>query len=174
MQKKNNRVLTVLIIIIFSMLCLAYASVPIYNLFCKATGYGGTVKRSFNFNIDSVSSKKIKVYFNSDVEKGLPWIFEPLQISTEIKIGQGALIFYKLKNNYPEQINGIAVYNVSPHKLGKYFNKVACFCFEKMTIEPFQEIILPVSFYLDKNMEKDPDTKDIKIMTLSYTFFEYN
>ena len=161
-----------LIAIILSMICLVYASVPLYSLFCKVTGYGGTVRTS-NISNSKIGNTIIKVRFNADIHKPLPWKFYPEVSHVFVKPGEQKLIFYRAENLLDEDTSGMAVYNVTPHKVGKYFNKVACFCFTKQTLYPHQKTIMPVSFFIDPAIETDPETADVKLITLSYVFFKY-
>ncbi|AHX11202.1 cytochrome c oxidase assembly CtaG/Cox11 family protein [Neorickettsia helminthoeca str. Oregon] len=155
------------------MLCLAFASVPLYSLFCKATGYAGTVKRvERSFNL-AVGTRDITVRFNADVDKDLPIRFRVKDDPVMVKPGQNALVFYTVQNLTDQPIEAIAVYNVTPYKAAKYFNKVACFCFERQVLPPNKTIVMPVSFFIDPEIEKDPEMNDIRTFTLSYTFFRY-
>ena len=162
-----------LILIMLSMLCLVYASVPLYSIFCKVTGYGGTVKTSKILQNDKIGNTNIKVRFNADINKQLPWKFYPEVSYVTVKPGEQKLVFYRAENLSDKDVSGIAVYNVTPHKAGKYFNKVACFCFTKQTLSPYQKTIMPVSFFIDPAIETDPETSDVKVITLSYVFFKY-
>ncbi len=156
------------------MLALSYASVPIYSLFCKVTGYGGTVKRVQVDPNATLGSKKIKVRFNADVSPGLPMRFQINQKPILVATGEPSLVFYKAINTSDEPIEVMAIYNVAPHKAGKYFNKVSCFCFSRQTLMPNVEVVMPVSFFIDKEIENDSDAEDVGTITLSYTFFPYS
>ncbi len=153
------------------MLLLAYASVPLYSIFCKATGYGGTTKK-VSYSLHTSIDKKIKVLLNADVMPDLHWKFTPELHSIETKIGELSLAFYYVENLSDHSISGIAVYNVAPFQAGKYFNKVACFCFNEQVLLPKQKTVMPVSFVIDPNIMNDPYTKDLDEITLSYTFFK--
>ncbi|CAH58542.1 cytochrome c oxidase assembly protein [Ehrlichia ruminantium] len=172
MTQKAKNTIYLLILIILSMLCLVYASVPLYSIFCKVTGYGGTV-RTATATQSKLGKTTIKIRFNADINKELPWKFYPEIPYTTVKPGEQKLIFYRAENLTNEYVSGMAVYNVTPYKVGKYFNKVACFCFTKQTLSPYQKTIMPVSFFIDPNIETDPETSDVKLITLSYTFFKY-
>ena len=162
-----------LILIMLSMVCLVYSSVPLYNIFCKVTGYGGTVRTKTILKDNKIGNTTIKVRFNADIDKQLHWKFYPEIPYTTVKPGEQKLIFYRAENLSDQDISGIAVYNVTPHKAGKYFNKVACFCFTKQTLAPYQKTIMPVSFFIDPAIETDTETSDVKIVTLSYVFFKH-
>ena len=138
-----------LIFVVCFMLFLSFAAVPLYKLFCQVTGYGGTPKIVNVEDKIKISEKKIKIEFNSDVNKKLNWSFKPEQRSIESKIGESVLAFYKAKNNGNESLTGIATYNVLPFEAGQYFNKVDCFCFENQTLEPGEEVLLPINFFID-------------------------
>lgn len=155
------------------MLALSFASVPLYSLFCKVTGYAGTVKRVENFHDQKLGKRIIKVRLNADVEPGLNWIFRPHTTELDVRTGQNGLVFYTVENLNNFESDGIAVYNVTPHKAAKYFGKIACFCFERQTMQPKQSAIMPVSFFIDSSIEDDREMSDIKVLTLSYTFFRY-
>ena len=172
-MKKNNLKITFSLIFVASfMLFLSFAAVPLYKLFCQVTGYGGTPKVASLENKTNISEKKIKIEFNSDVNKKLNWYFKPMQRSIESKVGESILAFYKAKNNGDKSITGVATYNVLPFEVGQYFNKVDCFCFENQTLEPGEEVLLPVNFYIDPKILEDPSVKHLNSIVLSYTFFQ--
>ena len=167
---KNRRVGYALAGVVVGMVGLAYASVPLYDLFCRVTGYGGTTQRA-----DSapaiVTDRTFRVQFNADISPELPWSFRPAQGAVEVKSGEERLVFYRAVNNSDAAVVGTAVFNVTPQKAGAYFSKVACFCFEKQRLEPGQSMDFPVSFFVDPDIAKDPNLNDVKTITLSYTFF---
>ena len=172
MKKENLKITFSLIFLVSFMFFLTFASVPLYKLFCQVTGYGGTPKIvNLKEQID-ISEKKIKIEFNSDVNKKLNWSFKPEQRSIESKIGDSILAFYKAKNNGNKSITGIATYNILPFEAAKYFNKVDCFCFENQTLEPGEEVVLPINFYIDPQILDDPNVKHLNSIVLSYTFFQ--
>lgn len=156
--------------IVATMLALAYASVPLYRLFCQKTGYGGTTQVA-RASSATIGSREITVRFNADVHRDLPWRFRPLQMEIKVKVGENALAFYESQNQSSQPVYGMATYNVTPDKAGIYFNKVACFCFEEQVLSPQQRVDMPVQFFIDPDFEKDPDLKDVHTITLSYTFF---
>tara|TARA_B100000949_G_scaffold230596_1_gene241337 strand:- start:655 stop:1212 length:558 start_codon:yes stop_codon:yes gene_type:complete len=172
MKKNNLKITFSLIFLVSFMFFLTFAAVPLYKLFCQVTGYGGTPKIvNFKDQID-ISEKKIKIEFNSDVNKKLNWSFKPEQRSMESKIGDSILAFYKAKNNGNKSITGIATYNILPFEAAQYFNKVDCFCFENQTLEPGEEVLLPINFYIDPKILDDPSVKHLNSIILSYTFFQ--
>ncbi len=158
------------IFLVFGMIMLTFASVPLYNLFCKVTGYGGTTRYASR-NSCKIGKKTFTVRFDSNIDKGLPWSFKPEQNSITIKTGQNNLVFYSAENKSDKNIIGTSVYNVTPHKAAKYFNKIQCFCFEEQLLKARQKIIMPVSFFIDPGIEEDENLKDVDTITLSYTFY---
>ena len=174
MNKRNLKVSLSLFFVVSCMIGLTFASVPLYKLFCQITGYGGTPKiNTLNQSSTNLSTiKEIKIEFNSDVNKKLNWSFKPMQRSIKIKLGESVLAFYKAKNNGDKSITGVATYNVLPFEVGQYFNKVDCFCFENQTLEPGEEVLLPVNFYIDPKILEDPSVKHLNSIVLSYTFFQ--
>jgi cytochrome c oxidase assembly protein subunit 11 len=154
------------------MLCLAYASVPLYRVFCAVTGFGGTTQEGKPSPVaGKVLERQIRVTFNSDVDPKLPWAFHPMQREMTVKIGERKLAFFEAVNKGDHPVTGMATYNVTPHKAGMYFNKLQCFCFEKQTLQPGQRVEMPVAFFIDPAMANDPLTQEIETITLSYTFF---
>ncbi|MBM3467808.1 MAG: cytochrome c oxidase assembly protein [Alphaproteobacteria bacterium] len=168
---RHMRVL--LISIVVTMLAMAYASVPLYRLFCQKTGYGGTPQIA-SAPSGKVTDREITVRFNADVHRDLPWQFRPQQTEMKVKVGENALAFFEAENFSDKPICGMATYNVTPDKAAVYFNKVACFCFEEQILSPQQKVEMPVQFFIDSDFALDPDLKDVKTITLSYTFFKYN
>jgi cytochrome c oxidase assembly protein subunit 11 len=156
-----------------TMLVLAYASVPLYRMFCQKTGYGGTTQRAESASTQVVD-RIITVRFNGDTHRDLPWHFRPLQTEIKVKVGENALAFYESQNWSDQPVCGMATYNVTPDKAGIYFNKVACFCFEEQVLSPQQRVEMPVQFFIDPDFASDPDLKDVNTITLSYTFFKLN
>lgn len=170
--KKSNKEIALSIVALFlSMLLLSFASVPIYNLFCKVTGFGGTTQRAKAFIKVDKGTRKIKVEFDANVDKKLPWRFIPKHRSTNVITGENALIFYESENVSDRDIIGTSVYNVTPLKAGKYFVKIHCFCFEEQLLKAGQKVLMPVSFFIDPEMENDPEMDDVDRITLSYSFF---
>lgn len=168
---KNRNTLVTLFAVAFLMLCAAYGSVPLYRIFCQKTGYGGTTQIAARPS-KIIGSREIVIHFNADVNKELLWDFKPLQKQIKIKVGQNALAFYRVHNRSDEAQMGMAIYNVVPDKAGVYFNKVHCFCFDEQTVNAGETIDMPVFFFIDPEMEKDPNLDDVKVITLSYTFFK--
>ena len=173
-MSKNRRFLATvagLVSIVVGMAGLAYASVPLYDLFCKVTGYGGTPQIA-EMLPSVVGSREMTVRFNADVNRDLPWEFRPVNGKVMVKVGEPTLAFYRVKNLSDETIVGTATYNVTPLSVGKYFSKIDCFCFAEQELKPGESVELPVSFFVETSIESDPSMEDINTVTLSYTFFE--
>lgn len=154
-----------------SMILLTFASVPIYSLFCKVTGYGGTTQKGYTSSLIK-GKRDITVKFDANVNPDLPWIFIPKQDSVTVKPGENTLVFYYVESKSKQDIVGTAVFNVTPMKAGRYFKKIHCFCFEEQLIKAGEKAMMPVSFFLDPAIENDRDLKDIDTITLSYSFFK--
>ncbi len=175
LDKKNKKVVGVLVLLTLFMLALAYASVPLYSLFCKATGFGGTVRELRNYNPTRVGLRTMNVKFNADVASDLPMIFSPPEDKiVSVRTGENKLVFYYAENTSDKPIDVIAIYNVTPHKVGKYFNKVACFCFNRQVLQPHKRVVMPVSFFIDPTIEDNLEVDEVRTITLSYTFFKYD
>ena len=153
----------------FGMVGAAYAAVPLYKLFCQATGFDGTVRKAVA-KPTQVLDRKVEIRFDANV-RGLPWDFTTEQVSQDIRIGDTGLAFFKVTNNGDKPMTGRAMYNVVPEQAGPYFQKLECFCFTSQTIEPGQTVEFPVVYFVDPQFATDPDTKGKQEITLSYTFF---
>jgi cytochrome c oxidase assembly protein subunit 11 len=169
-ENKNRNTVILICGILLAMTALAFASVPLYRLFCQQTGYGGTTQVAIAPTGD-IRDRYVRVQFNADVNPGLPWRFVPLQHEMTVRVGESALAFYEAENLSDVPIKGMAVYNVTPDKAGIYFNKVECFCFIEQTLEPKKVVQMPVQFFIDAAFADDNNVDDIKTITLSYTFF---
>jgi cytochrome c oxidase assembly protein subunit 11 len=170
LQDRNVRTLAMLVGLVVGMTGLAYASVPLYRLFCQVTGYGGTPARA-DAAPASVSDRVIRVSFTADVAQGLGWRFQPEQRAVDLKVGENKLAFYSAENLEKIPVTGQATFNVSPDVFGPYFTKIACFCFTEQTLQPGQRVDMPVSFFIDPAILDDPQLKRLNNVTLSYTFF---
>jgi len=168
--KRNSAVGLSLVVVIAGMTGLAFAAVPLYRAFCAATGYAGTPQIGPQASPGAVA-RQITVRFNADTNPNLPWKFQPVQQRVTLPLGEEQMAFYTATNSASTTITGVAVYNVTPDVVGKYFHKTACFCFNEQTLTPGQEMQFPLSFWVDPAIAKDPETADIKTITLSYTFF---
>jgi cytochrome c oxidase assembly protein subunit 11 len=149
----------------------AYASVPLYELFCQVTGYGGTTQIATKA-ADSISERTVKVRFDSNLAPGVPWTFTPEKPEVTLRLGENGLAFYRVVNRSDAPVTAVATYNVTPHKAGPYFQKLECFCFQDRTLAPGESMDLPVIFYVDPRLGTDEDVRDVTEITLSYTFFK--
>lgn len=152
------------------MLMLAYASVPLYRLFCQVTGYGGTTRQA-EAAPGRILDRTVTVRFNADVAPGLPWDFRPEQTAMTLKVGENRLAYFSAVNLGGAPTAGVATYNVTPGKAGPYFDKIQCFCFDSQTLGPGEKAEFPVSFFVDPAIADDPGLDEVKTITLSYTFF---
>ncbi|KAF8339561.1 cytochrome oxidase assembly factor [Cantharellus anzutake] len=162
--------------IFITSLGLAYAAVPLYRAFCSATGFSGVPVTDARFGAERLvpveKAKRIKVHFNADISKSLPWSFTPQQKFVTVLPGETALAFYTAKNTSDTDIIGIATYNVTPAKVAPYFAKIECFCFEEQKLLAGEEVDMPLFFFIDKDFADDPLMRDIDDVVLSYTFFK--
>lgn len=154
-----------------AMLGLAYASVPLYRLFCQVTGFGGTTMRVDENAAPNAVDKVIKVRFDANIAPGLAWTFKPVQTQATVRIGERKMAFYQATNLTDKPITGMATYNVSPDTAGGYFMKIHCFCFDQQTLQPGETVDMPVSYYIDPAILEDASARRIDEITLSYTFF---
>ena len=168
-QNRNGKTLVILLLVIAGMIGLVAVSPTLYRAFCEATGFNGTTLRADK--APGAVAGQVKVQFDANVHPGLPWRFEPEQAAVNVAPGAQTRIFYRAKNLSARAITGQAVYNVSPDTVGKYFKKIQCFCFSEQTLQPGQNVDMPVVFFVDPAIEKDPDTRDVHEITLSYTFY---
>lgn len=169
MLNRNSKVAVICASVVVGMVGLAYASVPLYRLFCEATGFNGTTQRAAAPSAQ-VLDQTIRVRFDGNVAPGLTWEFVPVATTTELKIGENGLAFYTATNHSTVPQVGSATFNVTPEQAGAFFNKVQCFCFTEQRLEPGETVQMPVSFYVDPAIVNDPDGKHIRFITLSYTF----
>jgi cytochrome c oxidase assembly protein subunit 11 len=171
-DNRNRRVATLLAGFAAAMLVLGFASVPLYRLFCQATGFGGTPQRVSEASANEVGSTgdAMSIRFDANVARGMPWEFRPEQTTQQITLGGRKMAIYVARNNSDKPVTGRASYNVEPEQAAKYFNKVQCFCFTEQTLQPHQEVRMPVIYYVDPKIKDDPDAKGVGQITLSYTF----
>ncbi|WP_135465771.1 cytochrome c oxidase assembly protein [Crenalkalicoccus roseus] len=156
--------------VVLGMLGLSFAAVPLYDLFCRVTGYGGTVQVGGGA-APGAGEQVVTVRFNAVTHPSLPWRFAPAQPSMQLHVGEEGLGFYQARNLADTPVTGVATYNVTPEVVGRYFHKVACFCFEQQTLEPGQEVDMPLSFWVDPRIAEDPNTRGIRTITVNYSFF---
>lgn len=169
-SRKNKKFVYILSGAAVVMLCAAFASKPLYDTFCRVTGYGGTT-RAADENTNTPIDKTIKVRFDANTMSGLPWEFKPEQTEIDVQIGGTSLAFYTAKNYSTKPVVGTATYNVTPAKAGPYFTKLECFCFTEQVIAPGKEASFPVIFYIDPKIAEDKNMEGVETITLSYSFF---
>ena len=165
-QKKTAAMLAGVAVV---MLSLSFAAVPFYNWFCRVTGYAGTTSVAAT-GADEVLEQTVKIRFDASLEAGMPWEFRAVQPSMTIRIGETGLAFFEAYNPTDKAVGGQASYNVTPDQSGGYFTKIECFCFTEQILQPGERVQMPVSFYVDPSIVKDPEASLIKEITLSYTF----
>jgi len=170
--RKNARTATVLFSVVAGMVGLAYASVPLYQWICQVTGLAGTPSTENVQASDTISDEIINVRFDSNVSPMLPWKFQPMQREVSVRLGEETLAFYRATNTSDKPIVGTSTFNVTPFKAGPYFVKMECFCFTEQILQPGESIEMPVSFYVDPDIYEEANTKEIRAITLSYTFYE--
>lgn len=150
---------------------LGFASVPLYDWFCRVTGFGGTTSVS-EVAPEEVLDQTIIVRFDASKDRDMPWEFKPVERQMEIRIGETGLAFYEAYNPTDRAVAGTATYNVTPYEAGGFFSKIQCFCFEQQVLQPGERVLMPVTFYVDPEIVKDRDGQHVKQITLSYTFYE--
>ncbi|MEM9796874.1 MAG: cytochrome c oxidase assembly protein [Pseudomonadota bacterium] len=165
----NGRVVAATVATVLGMGSLGWAAVPLYDLFCRVTGYGGTTARAEGA-APEVLDRTVKVRFDASRERGMPWEFRPLQREMNVRIGQTVLAFYEAHNPTDLPVAGTASYNVAPYAAGPHFAKIDCFCFEEQVLAPGETVKMPVTFFVDPEMVDDPEATGIPEITLSYTF----
>ncbi|QJB70366.1 cytochrome c oxidase assembly protein [Parasphingorhabdus halotolerans] len=155
------------------MLGMGYAAVPLYEVFCRVTGYGGTTQRVGEAQAATVkaTNRVMSIRFDSNVNSALPWTFKPEQAVDHVSVGARDMAIYIATNESDQPVLGTATFNVTPVQAGKYFNKVQCFCFTEQLLKPGQTMRMPVLYYVDPAILEDPETRDIEEITLSYTFY---
>jgi len=166
----NQAVFASCMAVVVGMVGMSYAAVPLYDMFCRVTGYGGTPARS-DIASSEIVDQVITVRFDSNVDPHLPWRFQPDQRAIDVKFGENKLTFFKAENTGDTPITGHATFNVTPERAAQYFTKIQCFCFTEQTLQAGQTIEMPVTFFVDPRMLQDRDAAGIGEITLSYTFF---
>lgn len=170
--RRNRRSALFATLLVAGMVALGYASVPLYSLFCRVTGFGGTTQRVDGAALPKpLIGKTMSVRFDANRSNDLPWRFAPEHAADTITIGAQDLAFFTAENLSDAPTTGVASFNVSPAAAGKYFTKIECFCFTQQTLAPRQKVRMPVLFYVDPGIVDDLDARDIRQITLSYTFF---
>ena len=169
LDARNRRVALFAALFVAAMVGLAFASVPLYRIFCEVTGFDGTTGRALS--APGAVAGQVGVRFDSNVDPKLAWRFEPEQERVTVRPGAKAQIFYSATNLTARSTTGQAVFNVTPAQAGKYFSKIECFCFTEQTLKPGEHVRMPVVFFVDPKLKTDPGTRDIDEITLSYTFY---
>jgi cytochrome c oxidase assembly protein subunit 11 len=170
-MRLNNRIFGItLASVAIVMVGVSFAAIPLYRVFCSFTGYDGTPQIGAEA-APGATRQMITVRFNANVNPNLPWEFAPDVASVRVPLGQDQLATYTARNQAGTPVTGVALYNVTPDTVGKYFHKTACFCFNQQTLAAGQQMQFPLSFWVDPAIAKDPDTADVHTITLSYTFF---
>ena len=169
-ERKNIRTLAIILTGVVGMIALSFAAVPLYDLFCRVTGYGGTTQVS-EVLPDTVSERTVEVFFDARTHAGLPWRFKPNERRINIQLGEKGITSYTAVNRAGRPTGGTAIYNVTPAKAGQYFHKIQCFCFERQILNPGQKANMPLLFFVDPAMAEDPALSDVSAITLTYTFF---
>lgn len=168
---KNGRLALILAGVVVGMVGLSFASVPLYNIFCRVTGFGGTTQIA-DKDSAAVLDRMVTVRFDASVQPDLNWSFKPEQKAIRLKVGETQLAFYEAVNLGDEPVVASAVFNVTPDKAGLYFDKIDCFCFTEQVLQPGERADMPVSFYIDPEMDQDVKMDGVTTITLSYTFYK--
>jgi cytochrome c oxidase assembly protein subunit 11 len=171
LAKNKGRTAALASLLAVAMVGLAFASVPLYRLFCQVTGLGGTTQVAADGRAPGAVAQRIGIRFDANVAPVLPWRFEPVDTSREVAIGARNIAFYTARNLSARPVTGTATFNVTPVQAGQYFTKIQCFCFTEQTLAPGEEVRMPVVFYVDPAILEDPAARDIGEITLSYTFY---
>jgi len=169
--QKNARTGLIVLAVVLSMIALAFASVPLYSLFCRVTGFGGTTQTAAALP-DRIIERTVTVKFNADTGLNMPWEFKPDLREVDVHMGERGLASFTAHNITDTPVAGTALYNVTPPKAGQYFHKIQCFCFDKQILTPGQKMSMPVMFFIDPAMDDDPNMNDVTVITLSYTFYQ--
>ena len=167
----NRRLAMACLFVVAGMVGAAYASVPLYDLFCRVTGFGGTTNVAQSSS-EIILSRQMTVRFDANVAGGLPWKFSPVQAAQTLKIGETAQAVYRAENLSDQPIVASSTYNVTPQKSGSFFAKLQCFCFTEQVLAPGEVVEMPVTYFIDPAIAEESNLDDVKTITLSYTFFE--
>lgn len=171
-DRRNRRTLAAMAVVGLFMLALGFASVPLYRIFCEQTGFGGTTSRAAaDVQVRAVAGRTMSIRFDSNVQPGMPWQFYPEHRTDTVTIGRKDMAIFIAKNMSDRPVTGTASFNVTPTQAGGYFTKIQCFCFTQQTLQPGEEVRMPVLYYVDPKILDDPDNRDTQQITLSYTFY---
>jgi len=168
--RKSRNLAFALVGIVVGMIGLAYASVPLYDLFCRVTGYGGTTQQA-DLAPTEILDREMTIAFDANTSRNMPWEFKPIKRTVKLKVGETGIAFYEAYNPTDKVIKGTAAFNVTPQKIGQYFTKIDCFCFTEQVLQPGERVDMPVTFFVDPEIDQDVNAKDVETITLSYTFF---
>lgn len=169
---KNGKTAAIVCGVVFFMVGMSFAAVPLYDVFCRVTGWGGTTQRADAAPAMTLS-REVTVRFDATVGRGLAWRFEPQEPTQTLRVGETGLTFYEAENLSDKPIVGRATFNVSPAKAGLFFSKIECFCFTEQLLQPGEKVLMPVTYFVDPGLANDVNMDDVQTITLSYTFFPY-
>ena len=170
--RRNRRTFVAMVGVGLAMLGLGFASVPLYRIFCQQTGFNGTTQRAdAGVTVQQATGHRLSIRFDSNVQPGMPWQFKPEHPTQTVTVGAKSMAIFVAKNMSDRPVTGTASFNVTPTQAGAYFTKIQCFCFTQQTLQPGQEVRMPVLYYVDPKILADPDNKDTQEITLSYTFY---
>ncbi|MCK0530288.1 cytochrome c oxidase assembly protein [Sphingobium agri] len=171
-DRRNRRTLVAMAGVGLAMLGLGFASVPLYRIFCQQTGFGGTTQRAAaDVKLQPVVGHTFSIRFDSNVQPGMPWKFYPEHRTDTVTVGARDMAIFIAKNMSDKPVTGTASFNVTPTQAGAYFTKIQCFCFTQQTLQPGEQVRMPVIYYVDPKILNDPDNRDTQEITLSYTFY---
>ena len=175
LERRNRRVGLIALAVAAAMLGLGYAAVPLYDLFCRVTGFGGTTQVASAADAAraaelSAGAPTISIRFDANTGSDMPWTFRPRQVTDTVQVGERDMAIFEARNESSVPITGTASFNVEPEQAGPYFNKIQCFCFTEQTLRPGQQVTMPVLFYVDPKALDDPNMDGVEQITLSYTF----
>ncbi|MEA3542849.1 MAG: cytochrome c oxidase assembly protein [Pseudomonadota bacterium] len=170
--RRNRHTFVAMLGVGLAMLALGFASVPLYRIFCQQTGFNGTTQRAdAGVTVQQATGHRLSIRFDSNVQPGMPWQFKPEHPTQTVTVGAKSMAIFVAKNMSDRPVTGTASFNVTPTQAGAYFTKIQCFCFTQQTLQPGQEVRMPVLYYVDPKILADPDNKDTQEITLSYTFY---
>lgn len=170
LARRNRRVASIAGLAALGMVGMAYAAVPLYQIFCQVTGYGGTTQSAETASATTID-RDITIRFDANTARNMGWSFRPAQREVTLKVGENGLAYYEARSLVSRRTAGTATFNVTPVQAGAYFTKVDCFCFTEQVLDPGQTAQMPVSFFVDPAIADDPELDSVSTITLSYTFF---
>ncbi len=171
LAERNTRTAAMMALLVAAMVGLAFASVPLYRIFCQVTGFGGTTQMAVGSEAPGPVGRLISVRFDANTSPALPWRLEPVDTHRQVAIGARNIANYTARNLSDRPVTGTATFNVTPSQAGQYFSKIQCFCFTEQTLQPGETLESAVVFYVDPRLVEDADVKDLTSITLSYTYF---